>query len=92
MMRMTIILLACFASSCVSTPENLEGKRFDADFNYCRQLLRDTAAVVQHNPQTPYTSTASRFVSQADRDASQRAYNIDCESRSAFNARTREQE
>ncbi len=72
--------------------DNIEGKNFDANTAYCSQLRAQSTAMVQFDPRTtsaPTSLTRSAFVSQTQRDQSARQHLVDCESRSAYNLRTK---
>lgn len=93
--RIGLLLTVFLFGACASTPNNLEGKNFDANSNYCRQLRSNATMVYRTNPRlhsnrstaTNPQSAAPRIVSQAERDASMRTYSVDCESINAYKLR-----
>ena len=95
-LRIGLLLTVCLFSACASEPDNFEGKNFDANSSYCQKLWRSATMVYQTNPNfalsrstaTNPQSMGARVMSQTERDATMRGYNIDCESISAYSLRT----
>ncbi len=92
-----MLLTVCLFSGCASEPANLEGKIFDANSRYCRQLLRSTSQVYRNNPipdsnrsrATNPQSSAPQLVNETERITNMRSYEMDCESLSGYNLRTK---
>lgn len=95
MQKYALTLLGCLLVGCASSPSNLEGKSFDADSLYCRQMRRESIAMFRFdnnvvanrargtNPKALSHKPASPIqVSNA-----KNAYELDCESQTAFRSR-----
>ncbi len=87
-----LIFPALVLAACSQTPNNTEGKDFDANSRYCEQLRMEaegrsagpsfvTPNVMPPNPQD------ERYDPQTQRERAQIAYAKDCESRSGANKR-----
>ena len=95
MKTFVIIFLAATLTSCANSPSNLVGKSFDADSMFCQQLRRESISMFRFdngivsnrargtNPQAISHKPASP-IQQSD---SIKAYEINCESRSAYSSR-----
>lgn len=91
-----LLLTVCLFSACASNPSNLVGKNFDADSRYCRQLRKSTTQVFRNNLPASNRSRATNpqsagplLVSEVERATNMRSYDMDCESVSSYNLRTR---
>ncbi len=100
MNRNWTVLVVCLIGACKMGPENLQGKRFDANSGYCRQLWREATLAYPSEPLTPPARAISTnprpiepaFVNQVQRDSNMRAYAMDCESPTAYNLRVQEEQ
>ena len=96
-MRIFIIAILVFVlAACASSPDNLQGKNFDADSSYCRQLrlvsnnlfqFKHHTTAIKSRATNPSISSSFEPISQVQRHDSNRAYDYDCESLSALYAR-----
>lgn len=92
-MKYLLVILVVSTCSCVVQPVNLEGKSFDANSGYCKELLSRSTSMVHYDPRNTNATTSldrSALVSQIERDSSARIHDLDCESRSAYNLRTKD--
>lgn len=95
MKEYVIVLLGCMLVGCMSSPSNLEGKSFDADSLYCRQMQRESIALFRFDNDmvsnrvrgTNPKALSHKPISPLQLSNSKNAYELDCESRNAFRLR-----
>jgi len=91
------VMLLGLVAACATPSSNLQGKSFDADSEYCRQLWKTATTVYQRNPDLPIIKAratnpdlaALRPVQQISLHSSRQAYDTDCESLAAYNERAK---
>lgn len=94
MRKLSFLALACLVTACETSPSNLQGNSFDADSAYCRQLWRSATTLYQNSANLPATRATNPNISlhaavpQMQLTNSKKAYDKDCESLSAYKART----
>jgi len=95
MTKIGLLVSVLIITACSTYPDNLEGKRFDANTSYCQGLWRGANSMYQSRPKPPLQSGANspagsygpQYISQLERERIKYAYSKDCESVSAYNSR-----
>jgi|GEM_PF-474386 len=89
-------IFSLLLTACASEPENFQGKRFDANTSYCKQMRDQATLLLQDRPISPVIEGREhnpalhslQAVSLTEMAIARMAYESDCESMTAYNART----